>query len=764
MNRTAALAVVLLMMFSSLGRGEWEPKKAPLMTRWAKDVSPEKVHPEYPRPQMVREDWQNLNGLWEYAITAKDAGKPSGFEGEILVPFPIESALSGVMKRVAPDQRLWYRRSIELSERTRPEDGQRVLLHFGAVDWDTTVWVNGKEVGRHVGGYDPFTFDVTEALKSRGPQEIVLSVLDPTTAGTQPVGKQNLEPRGIWYTPTTGIWQTVWLERVPRAYIHSLRIVPDVDESRVRITVDAGDAAGTDVRIEVTGLRMEHESIVPRRGASGSAGEPIDVTLKDVRLWTPDEPWIYHFLVDLRRDGQRVDRVESYFAMRKISLGKDDQGFTRILLNDKPVFQYGLLDQGFWPDGLYTAPTDEALRYDIEVTKKLGFNMARKHVKVEPARWYYWCDKLGLIVWQDMPSGDKHIGRGQPDIERTKESAEQFEREWKAIIGALRNHPSIVMWVPFNEGWGQYDTARIAKLTKEYDPTRLVNSASGWVDRGVGDVHDIHVYRGPGMPPVEEERAAVLGEFGGLGLPVEGHTWQDKANWGYGGTFKSKEDLTEGYLGLLRELRLLIPQGLAAAVYTQTTDVEIEVNGLLTYDRAVLKFPADRLAAEHAKLHRPPPSVTTVVPTSEQAGEFWHYTTEKPRDGWEQPQFDHSQWKSGYGGFGQHGTPGAVVRLEWTSPDIWLRRTFTLERRPKGDLFLRIHHDENAEVYLNGQRVAELKGYTVNYRLVALPESAAEALRDGENVLAIHCRQTGGGQYIDAGLVEVVERERKRPE
>ena len=759
MNRPVALAAVLLTMFASSARGEWEPKKAPLMTRWAKDVSPENVHPEYPRPQMVREDWQNLNGLWEYAITPKDAGKPSEFEGEILVPFPIESALSGVMKRVGPDQRLWYRRSIELSDRARPGEGQRVLLHFGAVDWDTTVWVNGKEVGRHVGGYDPFTFDVTEALKGSGPQEIVVSAWDPTTAGTQAVGKQNLEPRGIWYTPTTGIWQTVWLERVPQTYVKSLTIVPDVDSGKVKVTVHAegAGAAGAKVRLRVNGVSQSEEVEVARGNAEGSADRAIEVALDKLRLWSPDEPWLYDLDVELG-DG---DGVKSYFAMRKSSLGKDDQGFTRILLNDKPLFQYGLLDQGFWPDGLYTAPTDEALKYDIEITKELGFNMARKHVKVEPARWYYWCDKLGLIVWQDMPNGDKHIGRGQPDIERTKESAEQFEREWKAIMDALRNHPSIVMWVPFNEGWGQYDTARIAKLTKEHDPTRLVNSASGWVDRGVGDVHDIHVYRGPGMPPVEEERAAVLGEYGGLGLPVEGHTWQDKANWGYGGTFKSKEELTEAYLGLLRELRLLIPQGLAAAIYTQTTDVEIEVNGLLTYDREVLKFPADRLAAEHAKLHLPPPRVAVVMPTSETEGRQWQYTTEKPGQGWMQPDFNASAWKTGQGGFGQEGTPGAFVRTDWTTGDIWLRRTFRLDRRPRGDLFLRIHHDENAQVYLNGEQIADLRGYTVNYRLVALPASAAEALRNGENVLAIHCRQTGGGQYIDAGLVEVVERDGK---
>jgi hypothetical protein len=287
--------------------------------------------------------------------------------------------------------------------------------------------------------------------------------------------------------------------------------------------------------------------------------------------------------------------------MRKISLGKDKAGITRIFLNNKPLFMFGLLDQGWWPDGLYTAPTDEALRYDIEVTKKLGFNVARKHVKVEPARWYYWCDKLGLLVWQDMPSGDRYIGRDDPDIQRSDESARQFELELKRIINAFGNHPSIVMWVPFNEGWGQYETERIVELIKQYDPTRLVNNASGWADRGVGDVHDIHNYPGPTAPLSESNRASVLGEFGGLGLPVKGHTWQDEKNWGYR-SFETRQELTEAYLNLLSELRPLIERGLSAAIYTQTTDVEIEVNGLMTYDRAIIKMDARRIADANRKV------------------------------------------------------------------------------------------------------------------------------------------------------------------
>jgi hypothetical protein len=665
------------------------------------------------------------------------------------VPFPVESALSGVMKQVGPDNRLWYRRTF-----TRPAahpDGQ-LLLHFGAVDWDTTVWVNGKEVGRHRGGYDPFTFDVTDALKPSGEQELVVSVGDPSDAGTQPRGKQVQRPRGIWYTPTTGIWQTVWLEPVPYWGVKAVRFTPDVDKGEVEVTVEIHDPHPS-VWATVTVEGIPELTI--------QTGHRYRLKVPKPHLWSPDDPHLYPVTVQLSKNlagGAREfgESVSSYFAMRKISLGKDDKGATRLMLNNQPLFQYGLLDQGFWPDGLYTAPTDEALKYDIEATKKLGFNMARKHVKVEPDRWYYWCDKLGLLVWQDMPSGDRYIKRTEPDIVRTPESARQFEAEWKGIIDALRNHPSIVMWVPFNEGWGQYDTARIAAWTKEYDPTRLVNSASGWTDRGVGDVHDIHVYPGPGMPPLEERRAAVLGEFGGLGLPVKGHTWQAEKNWGYR-SFTTPEDLTEAYQRLITRLRPLIGRGLSAAVYTQTTDVEIEVNGLLTYDRAIIKMPADTVAAANRSLHRPPPTVEVVVPTSQADGRPWRYTTARPADGWEKSDFNDSSWKEGPGGFGTEGTPGAVVRTRWNSPDVWLRGTVELPDPVPPDLHLLIHHDEDAEVYVNGELAGKAAGFSTEYLLEPIRAAARSALRPGKNLIAVHCKQTGGGQYIDVGLVRVRE-------
>jgi hypothetical protein len=384
--------------------------------------------------------------------------------------------------------------------------------------------------------------------------------------------------------------------------------------------------------------------------------------------------------------------------------------------------------------------------------------MIRKHVKVEPDRWYYWCDKLGMLVWQDMPNGDAHVAPGKGEIERSKESAENYEREWKAIIDARWNHPCIVMWVPFNEGWGQYETKRIVAWTKRYDPSRLVNCASGWNDvAGVGDVHDVHVYPGPGATPPDPARAAVLGEFGGLGLPLRGHTWQDEKNWGYR-SFTTREDLTTAYVDLIHRLRPLVHKpGLSAAVYTQTTDVEIEVNGLLTYDRGLIKPDAEAVKAASRKLYLPPPKITTVVPTSEAGGIEWLYTTKEPTAGWFKPDFDASAWQKGPGGFGSEGTPGAVVRTPWTNSDIWLRRTLTLEKPPTGDLQLLMHHDEDAEVYINGQLAATVAGYTTDYATFLLNPAARAALRSGANTLAVHCKQTGGGQYIDVGLVEIVE-------
>jgi hypothetical protein len=612
------------------------------------------------------------------------------------------------------------------------------------VDWHAQVWLNGKLLGEHRGGYDPFTFEITDTLADAAEQELVVSVWDPTDKGPQPRGKQVLNPGGIFYTAVTGIWQTVWLEAVPQTYVHALQLVPDVDARELKVTVSTSAPA------KVWARATDGDQEVAK--AEGQAGETLRLKIDNARLWAPDSPFLYDLRVGL--DGG--DEVAGYFGMRKIEVKKDEAGVNRLFLNNQVLFQIGPLDQGWWPDGLYTAATDEALRFDVEMTRKLGFNLARKHVKVEPPRWYYHCDKLGLLVWQDMPSGG---GPGEKLGDGAEFPRSQFELELQRVIDANRNHPCIVMWVPFNEGWGQHDTPEIVASVQKYDPTRPVNEASGWTDKGSGDVKDVHDYPGPGMPPLEDKRVAVLGEFGGLGIPVPGHLWWDKKNWGYR-NFQDLKEIQLAYDGLIRRLRPLIGKGLSAAVYTQTSDCEGEVNGLMTYDRKVVKFEVEHMAKLHAPLYLPPPVVITriIVPTSQQRPQTWRYTTEKPADGWEQPAFDDAAWKEAPGGFGTKGTPGAVVGTEWRSSDIWLRRTVELPRADAAGLNVRIHHDEDAEVYLNGKRVIQLTGYETDYVDVELDKEAAAALRPGKNVIAVHCRQTAGGQFIDAGLVEVIEK------
>lgn len=756
--------MICLALFSAIianvgaAEGEWKPAKGRLMTRWAKDVSPEKVLPEYPRPQMVRKEWTNLNGLWQYAVRPVEQTKPdTKWDGQILVPFAIESALSGVMKTVKSDERLWYRRTFE---RPKMQKDGRLLLHFGAVDWEATVYVNGKEVGSHRGGYTPFSFDITDALKADGEQELVVAVWDPTDKSFQPRGKQIGNPHGIWYTAVTGIWQTVWLEPVPKTYIKGLKIIPDIENETASVHVEIeGDLP--------TSWQLSSESRLSLKGEKSlygvAHGARNVATLSPIatELWSPDEPCLYELKVKLKdldsREGGAIDEISTYFAQRKIEFKKDSAGVNRLFLNNKPLFQYGPLDQGWWPDGLYTAPTDEALAYDIEITKKLGMNMCRKHVKVEPARWYYHCDRLGLMVWQDMPSGDRYISPNDPDITRSAESEANYRREWQEIMDTCRNYPCIVAWVPFNEGWGQFKTNEILDWTKKHDPTRLVDGPSGWSDRGGGDMHDMHMYPGPGMFPLSDKRASVLGEFGGLGLPVKGHLWQDRDNWGYR-TYQSKEELATQYERLIRKLRPLIGNGLAAAIYTQTTDVEGEVNGLMTYDREVIKFDVERMAELHKKLYGPQPriEIKPVVLTSEREAQTWKYTTTKPAGGWEKPGFDDGDWQEGKGGFGDKNPPGSHVRTKWDSREIWLRRKFKLGAVDVSRLQFRIHHDEDAEIYLNGVLAGKTEGYTTEYTELELDAEARKSLEQGETVIAVHCRQTGGGQYIDVGLVEVI--------
>ena len=571
---------LLIVSCQEQNREKWVIAPNALITRWARDIQPSSPHPEYPRPMMVRDDWKNLNGLWDYSITPVGQDVPEIRDGKILVPFPAESALSGVKRRVGKDSLLWYSTRFTLPESWI---NRKLLLHFEAVDWETKVWVNDQLVGSHKGGYDPFSFDITENINDSEEQILLLSVFDPTSDGKQPRGKQVNDPHGIWYTPVTGIWQTVWIEPIPEESITGIFTITDIDNSSVEITVNSDQpGSGSDITITIMEASQEIAS------GEGSVGHPILIPLQDPQLWSPESPFLYDLEITLTQDGKATDEVSSYFGMRKISIGKDESGFTRMLLNNEFVFQNGPLDQGFWPDGIYTAPTDDALKYDIEIIKELGFNMLRKHVKIESRRFYSWCDQLGILVWQDMPSGDKYIGTRDPDINRKQESASQFEQELTQMVLTKFNHPSIIVWVSFNEGWGQCNTEGIVDLIKELDPTRLVNNASGWSDRGVGDILDIHHYPDPRMPDPEEERAIVLGEFGGLGLGIEGHTWVEE-NWGYR-NMSDKQELINQYEQFYIQVFDFMEKGLSASVYTQTTDVETETNGLLTYDREIIKL------------------------------------------------------------------------------------------------------------------------------------------------------------------------------
>ncbi len=586
-----AFAIALLSAALPLLSAEWKAAPSTLTTPWTAEVQPGNALPEYPRPQMVRKQWVNLNGLWEYAIEPKEQGRPQQFEGQILVPFAVESSLSGVKQALTPEQRLWYRRSFT----SPPLKNKHLLLHFGAVDWRAEVFVNGKKVGEHEGGYDPFTFDITAALKENSPQqELLVSVWDPTDTALHPRGKQSLQPKSIWYTAVSGIWQTVWLEPVPSAYISNISLIPDLDGKQLRLSVTASNQGAFTAIANLNGKKVGR--------VSGRAGEQAVLPLQRISPWSPDSPVLYYLEIKLKSG----DSVQSYFGLRKIEIAKDSAGFNRLVLNGKSVFQIGPLDQGWWPDGLYTPPTDRAIQFDIETLKKLGFNMLRKHVKVESARYYYWCDKLGLMVWQDMPSAmtaDRATGvrkGSSTDVSFPAEDAADFQRELKALMENLKNTPSIIAWVPFNEGWGEHDTNEILKMVKSLDASRLVDGPSGWEDRGYGNMKDMHNYPGPDMFPAMPERASVLGEFGGLGYPVEGHLWwTDKRNWGYR-TYQTQAELEAAYEAVIQKLAPLVKSGLSAAVYTQTTDVEGEVNGLMTYDRKLLKFNAEKLA----KLHR----------------------------------------------------------------------------------------------------------------------------------------------------------------
>lgn len=584
--------IALSLLATGAASAQYAPAGDKIRTPWAEQIDVNNVWKEYPRPIMERTAWKNLNGLWSYAVKPKGEAQPTKWDGEILVPFCIESSLSGVGKTLGDMNELWYNRTFTVPAQWKK---QNVLLHFGAVDWKADVWVNDVKVGSHTGGYVPFSFDITQALKA-GENKLTVRVWDPTDRGYQPRGKQVCNPDGIWYTPVSGIWQTVWLEPVAPMHIENLRILPNVDANTVTVTVQKSvecPAMMAEVKV------LDGGKLVAT--ARGINNEPVEVRMPaDVKLWSPDSPFLYDLEVTIYKDGKPVDSVKSYAAMRKISTKRDDNGIVRMQLNNKDLFQFGPLDQGWWPDGLYTAPSYEAMIFDIDKTKEWGFNMIRKHIKVEPAAWYTYCDRKGIIVWQDMPSGDRnpewqmHQYFTGTELKRSAESEACYRKEWKEIMDFLYSYPCICTWVPFNEAWGQFKTPEIAEWTKQYDPSRLVNPASGGNFYHCGDIVDLHNYPGPRMYLYDGERANVLGEYGGIGLALEGHLWKPDRNWGYV-QFKNSKEVTDEYVKFGKELLKYIKQGFTAAVYTQTTDVEIEVNGVMTYDRKVMKMDEKRL-------------------------------------------------------------------------------------------------------------------------------------------------------------------------
>ena len=616
-----AFTSIIALCIGIVSNAQWAPVGNEIKTPWASEIDPENVHPEYPRPQMVRENWENLNGLWDYAITDLNA-TPNAADGEILVPFAVESSLSGVGRRITKENMLWYAR-----EFTVPSEwnGQNIILHFGAVDWKAEVFVNGEYVGEHKGGYDPFSFDITSYLVNSDKQHLMVKVFDATDNSMQPRGKQCIINSAIWYTPVSGIWQTVWLEPVNKTHIQDYYPVSNLEKATLTVDVKVANAYVRDiVEVELLeggiGYNPETPSDKVIAKAVVSKGKAV-INVPEVKTWSPDSPYLYGMRITVKRDGEVVDKVEGYTAMRSIKAKNDNSPnkYKRMALNGKNLFQYGPLDQGWWPDGLYTAPCDEALKFDIVKTKEMGFNMIRKHIKVEPARWYYWCDVLGMMVWQDMPSiGDfagTQLNSRDLDIQKAvknvwskdsllggtecnipQEWKDNFYNEWTNIMTALRGFQCIVCWVPFNEAWGQFDTPEVVKYTKKFDPTRLVNEASGGNFHLVGDIIDVHHYPHPAMNVFEAKFINVLGEYGGIGYPVPGHTWEIDRKWGYGKNKQSSEEVMQQYEIYAEMLKVFVQTGCAAAVYTQTTDVEGEVNGLMTYDRAVIKVDIPKLA------------------------------------------------------------------------------------------------------------------------------------------------------------------------
>ena len=763
----------------AVGALAWKPANVPgmsagpMLTPWGERVTPENAWRGYPRPQMARANWTNLNGLWRYAVTTNAPKAPSRWDGEILVPFAIESPLSGVGRLMEPHETLWYSRSFEADVPA----GQRLLLNFEQCDFRAQVFVNGQEVGvPHEGGQMPFSFDVTDFIR-KGANELLVSVWDPTTDSLGSYGKQTMKPHGCMYTRASGIGGTVWLESVPTTHLTGYRVTTDIDAGTVKVSIDGvGNLKG-----------VEAEARVFRSGARVASarleewGAPMRIALpRPIALWSPESPELYDLEIELRdgRTGAK-DVVKGYFGMRKFEKRKDPNGVLRFYFNNKARFIIGTLDQGWWPDGFLTPPSDEAMAFDIASLKEAGFDMMRKHIKVEPRRYYWLCDKMGIIVLQDMPSGF-----GDP-VKRYG----FYRNELKEMIDHLHNVPSIVMWIPYNEGWGQpgqFLTHATLAWTQRYDPTRLVNGPSGWQDyeggdlwrprrrtqhlppgeEEAGDAIDKHDYgRTPQMFPINDRRVSFLGEFGGIGCRVPGHLWTTNA-WGYGNTGgdTDRSAVQKKFVTLMEHVAGLARRGLGGSVYTQTTDVEGEINGLLTYDRKVVKFDPAALAKAHDAVRAAAArglvkyQTRIVFPPLDPDPSAWAWTVAEPPAGWREAGFDDGAWKRSAGGFGNVAITrdhGAKVTTEWNTKTLWLRRHFSLDGDPEKILAATfdMFHDEDVELWLNGKPIVEAGGYTTGYAPCSPPiERFAAAVRRGDNVLAAKVRQTVGGQYFDTGL------------
>ena len=746
-------SIMLSITESTYAQGIWQKQKAPVMTPWGEQLTADNVWQEYPRPSMQRQDWMNLNGVWQYfkrTMIKYDYEKnASSFSKAILVPFPVESALSGIMDKSYANNRtatFMYRRTFSLPESFK---GKNVLLHFGAVDWRCYVYVNGELAGTHDGGSVPFFFNITPLLKEDAEQELQVAVWDPTDGG-QPNGKQSVSPGGIWYTPNSGIWQTVWLEPVSPTHIISYEPIPDIDNSTVSIKVK------TSATCQLTLTVKDGDNTVAEQ--TGSSDDTFTLSIPSAKLWSPDEPNLYNLDIAIKEQGKEVDKVSGYFGMRKFSRAMVD-GHPAVLLNNKPLYMYGPLDQGWWPDGLLTPPSYEAMVYDLQVMKDFGMNMVRKHIKLENDLWFDWCDKHGLVVWQDMPSG---CGSGQ--IGNMNYAMQNFYSENEALIEAVRHHPCIGAWVVWNEGWGQYPENGMAHTRRavnsvmkaNHDPGRFVHAVTGWVDVEMGDFLDVHSYPAPGAATnAVNERIASCGEFGGINLFIKDHMWA-----GSDVNYTTVEDadtycnLYDHYTDCLQNLQK--EKGLWMSVYTQITDVEQECNGLMTYDRKILKVSPEQQAIMKAKIQRTincrlKGTKTIVAAGDESSTVQWKYTTSEPSSDWYTTDYTASGWKTGTAGFGGGG------RTSWSSSDIWIRRNFKISNVQADqlqDLRLWLFHDEDAEIYINGALATKVTGYNTKYETFPLLPEGLNALKlDGsDNVIAIHCKQTVGGQFIDCGL------------